>query len=138
MSRALLVTLCSSLALSALLIMFTPFLRDFTTWHIGGEWLAAGAFLLGLVCCLSIFSARRAMLSLLAMIVIASFVEGFVIALPALRDLVPNPVSYINQAQQQLLLGCLAGGPFAIAGGVLGVALNHLLLRGRGSWADDE
>ena len=133
MKRAALVIPSASLALAALLVMFTPFLRDFTTWHIDGAWLAAGAFVLGLAICLSVLAIRQALISLLAVIVLASLIEGFVIALPATLQLVQNPVSYINQAEAQLLLGCIAGGTFVVAGGVLGVTINLLLRRNRES-----
>jgi hypothetical protein len=119
--------------LGALLLMFTPFLREFTTWHIDGFWLAGSAFVLGLAISLSILRIRTALLSVLAVIVLASFIESFVIVLPAIRQLVPNPVSYINQAETQLLLGCLTGGTFVIAGGVLGISINLLLHRNRES-----
>ena len=133
MKQAALVIPAATLALAALLVMFTPFLRDFTTWHIDGSWLAGSAFVLGMAICLSLLRIRTALLSVLAVIVLASLIEGFVIALPAIRQLVPNPVSYINQAETQLLLGCIAGGTFVVAGGVLGVAINLLLRRNRES-----
>jgi hypothetical protein len=109
--------------------MFTPFLREFTPWHIGGEWLAFGAFLVGLAACLSIRPARHALLSVLVLLFLASAIEGAIIALPALRQLVPNPVSYINSAEQQVVFGCLIAGPFAVAGGVLGTIWQLLARR---------
>ena len=50
----------ASLALAGMLVMFTPFLRDFTAWHIDGSMLAAGAFALGLAVCLSLLHIRQA------------------------------------------------------------------------------
>jgi hypothetical protein len=109
--------------------MFTPFLREFTAWHIGGEWLATGAFLISLASCLSVRPARRALLSVLVLLFLASAIEGVIIALPAMEQLVPNPVSYINSAEQQVVFGCLIAGPFAVAGGMLGTIWQLLARR---------
>ena len=70
-------------------------------------------------------------ISTLLVVALGSLIEGFVIALPATGNLVPNAVSYVDQAETQLLLGCIAGGTFVVAGGVLGIALNLVLRRNR-------
>src|SRR6476619_6171268 len=72
MKQAALVIPAATLALAALLVMFTPLLRDFTTWHIDGAWLAGSAFVLGLAICLSLLRIRTALLSVLVVIVLAS------------------------------------------------------------------
>jgi len=123
MKRLLVVTASSSLALAALLVMFAPFLRDFSAWHISGEQMGFATFLLGICCCLSVLQVRHAVVALVAVLVLGSLIEGYVIAAPALRGLVANPVTYINLAEQQLLVGCVSGGLFFSAGGVLGIAL---------------
>ncbi len=120
MIRWLIVTLSLSLALAALLVMFTPFLRDFSSFHIGIEGLALGAFICGALCFIGITPTRRALIALAFAAAISSLIEWLVIALPALANLVPNPVSYINLAEQQVLLGCIGAGPFVLAGGVVG------------------
>lgn len=109
-----------SLALAALLMMFTPFLREFTAFHISGEWLALGAAACGVLCGISVGPARRTVFALAFVLSLATLIEALVIALPALINLVPNPVSYINLAEQQVVIGCFAAGPFVVAGGVLG------------------
>jgi hypothetical protein len=129
MKRLLVVTGSSSLALAALLVMFTPFLRDFSAWHISGEQLGVATFLLGICCCLSVSPVRYAVYALVAVLVLGSLIEGYLIASPAMRDLVPNPVTYINLAEQQLLLGCLSGGLFFSAGGALGIAVQSVARR---------
>jgi hypothetical protein len=123
------VSLSLSLALAALLVMFTPFLREFSSLHIQGEWLAFGSFIVGILCFLGVSPARAAVVAMLAIMCIGSLVEGLVIALPALLDLVPNPVAYINLAEQQVLIGCFIAGPFVLAGGVLGGVLRTRLRR---------
>jgi hypothetical protein len=130
-NRILVVNLSESLALGALLLMFTPFLQEFTPWHISGEWLAFGAFLVSLAGGLSLQPARRALVSLLVVLVLASAIEGAIIALPASRQIVLNPVSYIIMAEQLMVLGCVIAGPFTLAGGVLGVTINLLMRRSR-------
>ncbi|MBI1801471.1 MAG: hypothetical protein HYR71_07575 [Chloroflexi bacterium] len=127
MTRPILVTAAASLALGALLLMFTPFLREFTTLHIAGEWLALGAGLIGALASASVASSRAAVFSLVVILCLGSLIEAFVIALPALGNLVPNPVSYINMAEQQVFLGCVFAGPFMLAGGVLGVLIGAWL-----------
>lgn len=120
MKKIALINLALSLALGALLVMFTPFLREFSSLHIGGEPLALGAFLVGGLCMSAIARTRSAVSSLFIVFTLASLIEAIVIALPAFINLVPNPVSYINLAEQQVFLGCTFAGPFVLAGGVLG------------------
>ena len=120
MSRLLLVTLALSLALAALLVTFTPFMREFTQFHIGAEVLVPGAFFCGMLGGFSILPARLALLSLALILVGALSIEAIVIVMPALINLVPNPVSYVNFAEQQTFIGCFAAAPFFAAGGVLG------------------
>ena len=129
MSRLILVNASLGLALGALLIMFTPFMREFSSWHIGGEQLALGAFIVGVLCFIAVTRTRTAVYSLLLITVLASLIEATVIALPAIINLVPNPVSYINFAEQQVVLGCFVAGPFVLAGGVLGGLIRIALAR---------
>ncbi len=120
MSRLVLINVSLSLALGALLVMFTPFMREFSSLHIGGELLGFGAFAVGLLCFSAIAPTRWALTAFGIVLVLSALIEAVVIALPALMNLVPNPVSYINLAEQQVVLGCIIAGPFALAGGVLG------------------
>ena len=120
MSRFVLVTLSLSLALAALLVTFAPFMRDFTGFHIGAEVLVPGAFTCGVLCGFSIIPPRLALISLALVLAGALLIQSIVIGLPALINLVPNPVSYVNFAEQQTLIGCFSAGPFFAAGGVLG------------------
>jgi hypothetical protein len=128
MKRLLAVTGSSSLALAALLVLFTPFLSDFSAWHISGEQLGIATFLLGAACCLSVSPVRYAVFALVVVVVVSSLIEGFVIAMPALRSLVPNPVTYTNLAELEVLIGCTTGGLFFTAGGALGIAV-HVFAR---------
>lgn len=118
--RHSLVTLSLSLALAALLVMFTPFMREFASLHIEPEWLALGSFVVGSLCFFGVAPVRSAVLALLAVLGIGSLIEGLLIALPSILNLVANPVTYTNLAIQQMVLGCFFAGPFLIAGGVLG------------------
>src|SRR5947208_11564702 len=101
MSRFVLVTLSLSVALAVLLVTFTPFMQDFTVYHIGAEVLVPGAFTCGMLCGLSIVPPRRALVSLALVLACALAIQAVVIGLPALVNLVPNPVSYVNFAEQQ-------------------------------------
>ncbi len=123
MKRPLAVVCAASLALAALHVLFAPSLSDFTAWHISGEQLIIAAFVLGTGCCLSISPARSAFFALVAVLVLSSLIEGIVIAMPALRGMVPNPVTYTNMAELEVLLGCTAGGLFFTAGGTLGITI---------------
>ena len=125
------ISLTLSLALAALLVLFTPFLRDFSSLHIEAEWLAFGSIIVGVLCFFGVAPVRAAVLALLAIMCIGSLLEALLIALPSLLNLVPNPVAYINLAEQQVLLGCFIAGPFVLAGGVLGGVLRATLRRFR-------
>jgi len=124
-----LVTLSLSLALGALLVMFTPFMREFSSLHIEGEALALASFVVGSLCFFGVAPARAAVFALLAILCVGSLIEGLVIALPSLLNLVANPVAYINLAEQQVVLGCFFAGPFLLAGGVLGGIIRAMLRR---------
>ena len=123
------ISLSLSLALAALLILFTPFLRDFSSLHIEAEWLAFGAFVVGILCFLGIAPVRAAVPAMLAIMCLGSLLEALFIALPSLLNIVPNPVTYINLAEQQIVLGCFFAGPFLLAGGVCGGIISSLLGR---------
>jgi hypothetical protein len=123
------ISLSLSLALAALLVLFTPFLREFSSLHIEGEWLAFGSFIVGALCSFGVAPVRAAVLALLAIMGIASLLEALLIALPSLLNIVPNPAAYINLAEQQVLLGCFFAGPFVLAGGVLGGIFRAMLRR---------
>src|SRR6266542_993157 len=101
MRRFALVCAALSLALSALLVMFTPFLRAFTQFHVGAEILVAGAFACGVLCGAGVAPARKLILALGLVLASALLIQSLVIVLPALTGLVPNPVSYVNFAEQQ-------------------------------------
>ncbi len=131
MSKFLLINVSLSLALGALLVMFTPFLREFSALHVGAELLGVGAFICGTLCFINLAPARRAIYSLAIMLIVGSLIEATVIALPALMNLVPNPVSYINLAEQQVLIGCIIAGPLTLAGGVFGGVMRATLLKSR-------
>lgn len=129
MMRHALVIVSLSLALAALLVMFTPFMREFASLHIEPEWLAIGSMVVGSLCFLGVAPVRVAALALLGVVCFGSLIEGLVIALPSLLELVPNPVAYINLAEQQILLGCFFAGPFVLAGGVAGGIIRARLRR---------
>jgi hypothetical protein len=131
MKQITIVNVSLGLALGALLVMFTPFMSDFSSLHIGGELLGLGAFVVGLLCFAAITPTRNAVLALTFVLVIGSLIEAAVIALPAITNLVPNPVSYINFAEQQMFLGCTLAGPFLLAGGVFGGLMRAWVQRRR-------
>lgn len=129
MARTILVVAALSLALGALLLMFMPLLGEFTALRIGGEQLALGAFVVGALGAASVASARLAAIALGFVLVMGTLIAAAVATLPASINLVPNPVSYINVAESQLVFTCFIAGFFAVAGGVAGGLLRAKLAR---------
>jgi hypothetical protein len=121
--QLLLINLAFSLALGALMTMFTPFLRSFSLWHLEGELFWLGAFVVSFLCGVAITPARTAFSSCLIIVTVATLIQGVVIYLPALLNLVPNRIAYFRTAESITLFTCLTSLPVIIPGVMLGIVV---------------
>ena len=121
MSRFVLVTLSLSLALAALLVTFTPFIRDFTGFHIGAEVLVPGAFTCGVLCGFSIIPPRLALISL------ALVLAGVGAVGPLALKGIPEPVD----AVEVLWEPASVAGAVPMPGRLVGAASDALFRRSR-------
>ena len=123
----LLIVAALSLALGALMTMFTPFLRSFSLWHIEGPALWTGGFIIGLLCCVAIHPARKAFLSLFIILAIATLIQGLVIYSPALLNMALNRTAYFRAAESLTSFTCLVLLPIIIPGALSGLVIRTYL-----------
>ncbi|MBI5876187.1 MAG: hypothetical protein HZB53_00935 [Chloroflexi bacterium] len=117
------------LALGAILVMFTPWMRDFSRWNIDTGGLMAGTTIVFTLCFLVVAPTRDALVVAGASIAIGAAVSVYVLSLPAMLDLVPNTITFINNAQYITAFSCVTASPFVAVGGVLGAFARAALRR---------
>ena len=129
MINRILAGLALGLALGAVLVMFTPWMRDFSRWNIDTGGLAAGATLVFALCFFGVAPMRYALMVAAASILIGGLVDVFVLSLPATLGLVPNAVALSNSAQNIAAFTCLTASPFVAVGAVAGALLRAAFQR---------
>ena len=117
------------LALGATLVMFTPWMRDFSRWNLDTGGLMAGTTLVFALCFLVVAPTRHALIVAGAAIVIGAAVSVYVLSLPAALDLVPNTTAFVNNAQYITAFSCVTASPFVAVGGVVGAFARALFQR---------
>jgi hypothetical protein len=123
MINRVLSVLALGLVLGALLVMFTPWMRDFSRWTIDTGGLALGVTLVFAICFLAVSPPRRALWTAALVIVIGAAIDIIVLSLPAALNLVPNATAFTNYAQNITAFTCLTAGPFVMLGSVSGILL---------------
>lgn len=128
MINRILATLALGTVQGALLVMFAPWMRDFSRWNTDPGGLAAGTGLVFAACFLAITPVRNGMIAAGAIIVISAAIDVAVLSLPATLGLVPNVTAFYNNAQYMTAFTCITASPFVALGGIVG-ALAHAAVR---------
>ncbi len=129
MINRILAAIALGLALGALLVMFTPWMRDFSRWNIDSGALAAGTALVFALCFIGVAPLRETLIVAGAAIVVGAAVDVFVLSLPGTLGIVPNPVAFSNSAQAIAAFTCLTASPFVAVGAVGGALVRNFLSR---------
>lgn len=129
MINRILAALALGTALGALLVMFTPWMRDFSRWNIDTGGLAAGTAAVSALCFLGVAPLRDALIVAGTAIVVGAVIDVFVLSLPGTLGLVPNAVAFSNSAQTIAAFTCLTASPFVAVGAVAGAFLRSALRR---------